>query len=87
MLIAQQHLVGKAAPLRMDQRNLPPPLINQIMTGGFRGEGVIKLNTVLAIAFQTINQHHIGALDLQRKARADDQHVIAQATGEFIQRA
>ncbi|SSN11046.1 Uncharacterised protein [Klebsiella pneumoniae] len=72
VLVAQQHLVGKAAALRMNQRNLPSPLANQIVTGGFGGESMIELNTVVAFAIEAVHQHHVRAVNIQRKTRADD---------------
>ncbi len=87
MLVAQQHLVGKAAALRMNQRNLPSPLTNQIVAGGFGSEGMIELNAVVALAVEAVHQHHVRAVNIQGKTRADDQHVIAQPAGQLLQRA
>ena len=70
----------------MNQRNLPSPLANQIVTGGFGGESMIELNTVVAFAIEAVHQHHVRAVNIQRKTRADDQHVIAQPAGQLLQR-
>ena len=77
VLIAQQDLVCKAAALRVDKRNLPAPLAYQIVTGRFRRECVVKMNTVRPFAFQTVDQHHVRTVDIERKPGADNQHVVA----------
>ena len=72
VLVAQQNLVSKAVSLRMNQRNLPPPLAYQIVAGRFRRKGVVKLNAIRCVTFQAVNQHYVGPVDLERKPRADD---------------
>ncbi len=72
MLIAQQHLIGKAAALRLDHGDLSPPLADQIITGSFRCEGVIELNAVDVFRLHTVHQNHILLVDIQREARADN---------------
>lgn len=67
MLVAQQHLIGKAAALRMNQRNLPSALANQIVAGGFGSEGMIELNAVVALAVEAVHQHHVRAVNIQGK--------------------
>ena len=45
-------------------------------------KGTIELNTVDAFAIEAVHQHHVRAVNIQRKTRADDQHVIAQPAGQ-----
>lgn len=69
----------------MHQCNLTFTLIDQIITGGFGGKSVIKLNAVWGVGFRTIHQNDILILDIQWEAGTDNQHVIAQAAAQFVQ--
>lgn len=70
----------------MDQGDLAAILAYQIVTGGFRSESVIELDTAHVIpCFQTIHQNHVFLLKIEREASADNQYIITQATGQLIQ--
>ena len=85
MLIAEQHLVGKPAAVRVDQRNLATPLAGQIVTGGFGGKGVIELDAVGVISLHAVHQNDVFHIHVQRETGANHQDVVTQAAREFFE--
>ncbi|MNP70710.1 hypothetical protein D3C76_1669800 [compost metagenome] len=77
MLVAQQHLIGKTAAVRVDQGNLASPLAGKEVTRGFRGKGMVVLDTIDVVGFHAIHQDDVLLIDMQRKTGADNQNVIA----------
>ena len=76
MFVAQQHLIGKTAAVRVDQRYLATPLAGEIVAGRFSRERVIELNAVGVIGFHTVDQNHVVHVHVQRETRANHQNVI-----------
>ena len=87
MLITEQYLVRRAAGIGVDEGNLASSLAYQEITGRFRRERVVELNTVWRFRLCAIHQNDILVVDIQRETGADNQHIVAQPTGKFFQRA
>ena len=77
MFVTQQYMFGKAAAFGLDHGDLPPPLADQVVTGSFRRESMIKLDAVDVFRIHAIHQNDVFLIDIERKTCADDQNVVA----------